>query len=157
MLFISLYCALVWTFYGELKACWEMFLCDNIVCVVVVTVPTCGRPFNTVMLHVLFYFSFPAIFTAAKGALSNRALLLLRIKVVLKVSYLTHPLTTFLMVTATYFDAIDLSLEVCIKSSIAKHVGFATCRAFIVLSCQQLFTTRLTNIVSTIGEEWLSE
>ena len=60
-------------------------------------------------------------------------------------------------VAATYFDAIDLSLEVSIKSSIAKHVGFATCQAFIVLSCQQLFMTRLTNVVSTIGEEWLIE
>ena len=157
MSFISVYCALVWAVFGELKACWVVVLFDNIVCVVVATVLTCGRSFNTVMLHVLFYFSFPAIFTTAKGALSNCTLSLLRIKVVLKVSHLTHPLTTFLVVTAAYFDAIDLSLEVSIKSSIAKHVGFATCRAFIVLSCQQLFTTCLTNVVSTIGEERLSE
>ena len=157
MTFISFYCALVWAVYRELKACWVVVLCDDIVCVVVATVLTCGRPFNTVMLHVLFHFSFPAIFTTAKGTLSNRTLSLLRIKVVLKVSQLTHPLTTFLVVTAAYFDAIDLSLEVSIKSSIAKHVGFATCRAFIVLSCQQLFMTSLTNVVSTIGEERLSE
>ena len=157
MPFISLYHALVWAVYGELKACWVVVLCDDIVCVVVATVLTCDRPFNTVMLHVPFHFFFLAIFTTAKGALSNCTLSLLRIKVILKVSHLTHPLTTFLVVMAAYFDAIDLSLEVSIKSSIAKHVGFATCRAFIVSSCQQLFTTCLTKVVSTIGEERLSE
>ena len=157
MSFISLYRALVWAVYGKLKACWVVVLCDDIVCAVVATVLTCGRPFNTVMLHVLFHFSFLTTFTTAKGALSNRTLSLLRIKVVLKVSHLTHPLTTFLVVMAAYFDAIDLSLEVSIKSSIAKHVGFATCRAFIVFNSQQLFMTCLTNMVSTISEERLSE
>ena len=157
MTFILLYRALVWAVYRELKACWVVVLCDDIVCVVVATVLTCGRPFNTVMLHVVFHFSFLTIFTTAKGALSNHTLSLLRIKVVLKVPYFTHPLTTFLMVMAAYFDAIDLSLEVSIKSSIAKHVGFATYWAFFVLSCQQLFTTRLTNVVSTISEKRLNE
>ena len=157
MSFISLYRALVWAVYRELKACWVVVLCDDIVCVVVPTVLTCGWPFNTVMLHVVFHFSFLAIFTTAKGAFSNCTLSLLKIKVVLEVPYLTHPLTTFLVVMAKYFDAIDLSLKSFVSSSVDEHVWFTTNGTLTFACCQQSIKARVTQVVSAIGKERLSE
>ena len=157
MSFISLYHALAWAVYGELKACWVVVLCDDIVCVVVATVLTCGRSFNTVTLHVLFHFSFLAIFITAKGALSNRTLPLLMIKVVLEVPYLTHPLTSFLVVMAAYFDAIDLSLKSFISPSVGEHVWSTTNGTLTFACCQQSVKACVTQVVSAIGEEWLSE
>ena len=113
-----------------------MLLCDDIMCVVIVaTVLTCGRSLVAVLLHVLLHFFFPAILATAKGT-GNHTLSSFRIKVVLEVPYLTHPLTPFLMVMAAYFETVHLSLEVSVDMSIAERVRFTTYQTFISVGFQ---------------------
>ena len=108
-----------------------MVLYDDIVCAMVATtILTCGRSLVAVTLHVLLHFFFPAILTTAKGT-SNHTLSSLRIKVVLEVPYLTHPLTPFLVMLAAYFETVHLSLEVSVDMSVAECVRFTTYRTFI--------------------------
>ena len=60
----------------------------------------------------------------------------LRIKVFLEVSYLTHPLTPFIMMLAEYLETVDLTLKTLVEASIAKPIGFTTHRTIIFASCQ---------------------
>ena len=140
-----------------LKAYWVVLLCDDIVCAMVAaTVLTCGRSLVTVMFHVLLHFFFPAILTTAKGT-SNHTLSSLRIKVVLEVPYLTHPLTPFLVVMAVYFETVHLSLKSFISSSFSEHVRLTTNGTLTFACLQQSVKACVTQVVSTIGEERLSE
>ena len=60
----------------------------------------------------------------------------LRIKVFLKVSHLTHPLTPFIMMLAASFETVDLTLETPVEASITEHIGFTTHRTMNIASCQ---------------------
>ena len=113
-----------------------MFLCDSIVCAIVAaTVLACGRSLVAVLLHMLLHLFFPVILATAKGT-SNHTLSSLRIKVVLEVSYLTHPLTPFLVMLAAYFETVHLSLKVIVDTSIAERVRFTAYRTFISVGFQ---------------------
>ena len=68
-------------FLRKLKAYWVVLLCDDIMCVVVATVLTCGRSLATVMLFVLLRFTSSNIFAAAKETL-DATIPILRIKVI---------------------------------------------------------------------------
>ena len=48
-----------------------MLLYDDIMCVVVTTVLTCGRSLATAMLHMLLHYLSTAIFTTVKGTSNN--------------------------------------------------------------------------------------
>ena len=113
-----------------------MLLCDGIVCAIVATtILTCGQSLVAVLLHVLLHFFFPAILATAKGT-SNHTLSSLRIKVVLEVPYLTHPLTPFLVMLAAYFETVHLSLKMIVDASVAECVRFTTYRTFIFVGFQ---------------------
>ena len=55
----------------------------------------------------------------------------IRIKVFLEVSYITHPPTPFIMMLAAYFKTVDLALETFVKTSNGECIGFTANRAII--------------------------
>ena len=73
----------------------------------------------------LSHFTSTTVFTAAKGT-SNATSSLSRIKVVVEVSQLTDPLTSFFVIRAAYFETFDFTLDIFVKYSIGEYVWFTT-------------------------------
>ena len=105
----------------------------------------------------LSHFTSTNISTAAKKTRKGTSYDTLLLKVVVEVSQLTDPLTSFLVIRAAYFETVDFTLKRFVTSCIVEHVGFTARGTFIFRQFLRLEKTNMTKMMSTVSEEWLCE